>query len=172
MLEHNQETIYSENAIILTYFQHLRGARMKIIVISNVTDAQPYEKELEELYQEIFASKIKFLSSLFEKKHFHLVIAIKEGKLIGFKAGYEQKSSRFYSWIGGVSPLHRGQGIAGELMKAQHTWCHHHGYTAIQTKTKNRWKQMLILNLKHGFNVIGTYTDETGEPKIILEKKL
>jgi hypothetical protein len=31
---------------------------------------------------------------------------------------------------------------------------------------------MLILNIKHGFDVIGTYTDEKGEPKIILEKRL
>ena len=31
---------------------------------------------------------------------------------------------------------------------------------------------MLILNLKHGFDIIGTYTDDFGEPKIILEKKL
>ncbi|MBO8157289.1 MAG: hypothetical protein H0Z32_12600 [Bacillaceae bacterium] len=35
-----------------------------------------------------------------------------------------------------------------------------------------KWKGMLILNLKHGFDVIGTYTDEKGEPKIILRKNL
>lgn len=31
---------------------------------------------------------------------------------------------------------------------------------------------MLILNLKHEFNIISIYTDETGETKIILEKTL
>ncbi|MCL4426117.1 MAG: hypothetical protein M1299_02105 [Firmicutes bacterium] len=31
---------------------------------------------------------------------------------------------------------------------------------------------MLILNLRHGFDIIGTYTDEKGEPKIILAKSL
>jgi hypothetical protein len=31
---------------------------------------------------------------------------------------------------------------------------------------------MLILNLKYGFDIIGTYTDNKGESKIILEKKL
>lgn len=145
---------------------------MRIIEITNPIDVKTYEKEIEELYQEIFTTNMHFLPRLLDKKDFHLAIVLKDGKLLGFKAGYEQKKSRFYSWIGGVSPLHRGQGIAGQLMKTQHNWCYHHGYTSIQTKTKNRWKQMLILNLKHGFDVIGTYTDETGEPKIILEKRL
>lgn len=31
---------------------------------------------------------------------------------------------------------------------------------------------MLILNLRRGLDIIGTYTDERGEPKIILEKRL
>ena len=31
---------------------------------------------------------------------------------------------------------------------------------------------MLLLNIKSGFDVIGTYTDGEGEPKIILEKRL
>ncbi|GMB08267.1 hypothetical protein B1no1_09770 [Thermolongibacillus altinsuensis] len=53
---------------------------------------------------------------------------------------------------------------------------HHVGVTLgtkfVRTKTKNKWRNMLILNIKHGFDVIGTYTDEKGEPKIILEKRL
>jgi hypothetical protein len=31
---------------------------------------------------------------------------------------------------------------------------------------------MLIVNIKHGFDVIGTYTDDKGEPKVILQKTL
>lgn len=31
---------------------------------------------------------------------------------------------------------------------------------------------MLLLNIKNGFDVIGTYTDQDGEIKIILEKSL
>jgi GNAT superfamily N-acetyltransferase len=74
--------------------------------------------------------------------------------------------------MGGVSPDHRGQGIASELMRRQHEWCRNHGYKVIHTHTKNQWRAMLILNLRHGFDVIGTYADERGEPKIILEKRL
>jgi hypothetical protein len=36
----------------------------------------------------------------------------------------------------------------------------------------NKWRSMLILNIKCGFDVIDTYTDENGRNKIILEKKL
>jgi hypothetical protein len=33
-------------------------------------------------------------------------------------------------------------------------------------------RDILILNLRHAFDVVGTYTDEKGEPKIFLEKRL
>ena len=46
------------------------------------------------------------------------------------------------------------------------------GYEVIQTQTKNKWRNMLILNLRHGFDIVGTYTDSKGEPKIILKKRL
>jgi hypothetical protein len=38
--------------------------------------------------------------------------------------------------------------------------------------TYNRCRIMLILNLKHGFNIVGLLADKAGEPKIILEKNL
>ena len=57
-------------------------------------------------------------------------------------------------------------------MKLQHDWCSKNSFSVIETRTKNKWKNMLILNLKNGFNIIGTFTNEKGEPKIILEKNL
>lgn len=57
-------------------------------------------------------------------------------------------------------------------MKYQHDFALRERYTAVQTQTKNKWRHMLLLNIQNGFDVIGTYTDKTGEPKIILEKKL
>ncbi|WNS77324.1 hypothetical protein RRV45_10165 [Bacillus sp. DTU_2020_1000418_1_SI_GHA_SEK_038] len=42
----------------------------------------------------------------------------------------------------------------------------------VQTKTMNKWRNMLVLNIKNGFDVIDTYTDEKGIHKIILEKNL
>lgn len=101
-----------------------------------------------------------------------ILIALDHDEVVGYKIGYQDLKTRFYSWLGGVYPDYRGQGIASELMRRQHEWCESQGYSIVRTQTKNKWRSMLILNLRHGFDVIGTYTDEKGEPKIILEKRL
>ncbi len=36
----------------------------------------------------------------------------------------------------------------------------------------NKWRSMLVLNIKNGLDVIDTYIDEKGLYKIILERKL
>ncbi|HEX4923335.1 MAG TPA: GNAT family N-acetyltransferase, partial [Bdellovibrionales bacterium] len=78
----------------------------------------------------------------------------------------------FYSWLGGVLPEYRGLGVASALMRAQHEWCAQNGYARILTKTQNRWREMLLLNIRHGFDVIGTYQSSRHGLKILLEKKL
>lgn len=100
------------------------------------------------------------------------IVALRDGRVVGYKIGYERKPGHFYSWVGAVAPEFRRRGIGSELMRRQHTWCRARGYRTIRTKTKNKWKDMIILNLRHGFDIIGAYTDETGEPKLILEKRL
>ncbi|WNB92797.1 GNAT family N-acetyltransferase [Bacillus sp. NEB1478] len=126
---------------------------------------------LLELYKRIFEGSDRMTEPPV-MKNFRAWIAISDDQVIGFKAGYELKPSKYYSWLGGVHPDFRNNGIAGKLMEMQHKWCSSNGFNIIQTKTKNKWKSMLILNLKHGFDIIGTYTDSKGEPKIILEKNL
>ena len=101
-----------------------------------------------------------------------LTVATAGDRVIGYKMGYRDESDRFYSWLGTVHADYRRQGVASKLMEWQHAWCKEHGYQTIRTKTKNKWRSMLLLNIKSGFDVIGTYTDDKGEPKIILEKKL
>lgn len=102
----------------------------------------------------------------------HIALARVGHRLVGFKIGYERKPGHFESWLGGVAPDQRGQGIASELMRRQHTWCRAHGYRIIRTLTTNRWRDMLILDLRHGFDIVGSYTDRRGEPRLILERRL
>ena len=46
-------------------------------------------------------------------------------------------------------------------------------YKYIRTHTKNKYRDMLLLNIKHGFDVIGVQTKlKDTEPTIILEKEL
>ena len=57
-------------------------------------------------------------------------------------------------------------------MEKQHKYLIEKGYTIVQTKTMNKWRSMVVLNSKCGFDVIDTYTDEKGLHKNILEKNL
>ena len=94
-----------------------------------------------------------------------------DGQLIGCKLGYERQPGHYYSWLGGVLPGFQGQGIAAELMRRQHAWCRTQGYHRIRTQTYNRWRAMLLLNLRHGFDIIGTVQGPRGLT-IVLEKEL
>lgn len=106
------------------------------------------------------------------KPRFLIQLAVCDSGVVGYKMGFEDTPTRFHSWQGGVSPSHRKQGIASRLMQDQHRWCRAVGYQYITTHTKNRWRDMLVLNIRHGFDVIGTYTDDRGEPRIMLAKRL
>ena len=96
----------------------------------------------------------------------HVALNI-DGKLIGLKLGYERNRGVFNSWIGGVAPEARGQGIAAALMAAQHDWAKEAGFRGLETATRQPNQAMAILNLKAGFVVAGL--DVTpGEPTKIL----
>jgi GNAT superfamily N-acetyltransferase len=113
-----------------------------------------------------------FYSTFRNHTKFLLLTAFIDDKAVAFKLGYENDPREFYSWLGGVIPDYRGLGIASDLMKHQHEWCRKQGYKKIQTKTLNSFRDMLILNLNHGFEVIGYHESSERGPKIMLEKKL
>ncbi|UYZ61393.1 GNAT family N-acetyltransferase [Hymenobacter weizhouensis] len=98
-------------------------------------------------------------------------LAVAEGQVVGCKLGYERQPGHYYSWLGGVHPDFQGRGIAAELMRRQHAWCRQQGYQRIRTHTFNRWRAMLLLNLRHGFDIIGTMQSPRGLT-IVLEKEL
>ncbi len=124
------------------------------------------------LYEKVFASPGSRISDRLKRKDLVTVLAKVEGQMVGFKVGYPEKKLRFYSWLGYVHPAYRRQGIARELMHQQHRYCCEAGFTTVRTKTTNRWRSMLLLNIRNGFDVVGTYLDDHKELKIILEKNL
>lgn len=101
------------------------------------------------------------------------IVAYKDGKACAYKIGYEQSARRFYSWLGGVHPDHRGKGLARELMKRQHELARAAGYKTAVTHTRNEFREMLLLNIRSGFAITGTKQD-LGEREltIVMEKKL
>lgn len=131
-------------------------------------------KKIEECYASIFEqiNSQKFAKRISEVDYLLINLALHKDKIVGFKIGYQIEPKKFYSWIGGVNKDFRKRGIADELMKRQHNWCKNNGFQIVQTKTKNSFKPMLILNIKNGFDIVEVYTDKQGEVKIILEKTL
>lgn len=94
------------------------------------------------------------------------------GSLAGFKLGYRRGAALFYSWLGGVHPDARRQGVAAKLMQLQHEWAQSQGYTEIETSTRTANNAMIILNLKSGFRVRGFGVDTFGREIIIQRKQL
>lgn len=83
-----------------------------------------------------------------------LLVARDEAGPIGFKLGYREMDS-FYSWLGGIDPRARRQGLGSRLMHAQHEHLRALGYQSITTRTRAANRPMIILNLKCGFEIVG-----------------
>ena len=124
------------------------------------------------LHSNIFGDTYDLVERMKEKPALYINLALDNQQVIGYKMGYALNSGQYYSWLGGIDHEYRKQGIAFKLMEQQHKYLKGNGYTVVRTHTKNKWRAMLLLNIQSGFDVIGTFTDKTGEPKIILEKEL
>ena len=70
-------------------------------------------------------------------------------------------------------PQYRRQGIARALLAEQHRIARELGYPVVRTHTKNKYRDMLVLNIKSGFDVTGV-NHKSGDKfhTIILEKVL
>ncbi|WP_409293926.1 GNAT family N-acetyltransferase [Peribacillus sp. SCS-26] len=143
------------------FFHHsISDANIKII------------EDLLRLHSDVFGTSDDLINKMLSKPGLVVLTAMEGKKVIGYKIGYAIDNNMFYSWLGGVDPSYRTQGIASRLMEKQHHYLREQGYSIVQTKTMNKWRGMLILNIKSGFNIISTYTNEKGLHKIVLEKNL
>lgn len=106
-----------------------------------------------------------------EATNLFVVAGFDGNNLAGFKMGYQTSPEDFYSWLGAVVREYRKQGIGSELMQRQHEWCKQQGYKRITTRTTNQWRNMLILNLRHGFDIVNVVLNDYGEERIVLVKK-
>lgn len=101
-------------------------------------------------------TKEKLKLELSAKQKLSIIIAYYGEEPVGYKVGFERSKRNYYSWIGGVSPSHRKKGIAMHLMALQHDYAKKHGFRVISTQTDNSFKDMIILNIKSGFEIRGT----------------
>ena len=102
----------------------------------------------------------------------HLCLAYDGGELVGYKVGRSNDARTFESWNGGVLPRARKQGIASALAAHQEAWCRDQGFLYLSTETAHDNQAMLVVNLKRGFQVTGTYLDRGTNLKAVLQKSL
>ncbi|MFC1898263.1 GNAT family N-acetyltransferase [Candidatus Cloacimonadota bacterium] len=101
-----------------------------------------------------------------------ILIAEYKMKPAGFKVGYENED-HFYSWMGGVLPEFRKQGVATKLADYQENWCRKKGLKKVNIKIRNQHRNMLLFSLSRGFMITGfDEKPEVMESRILLEKKL
>ena len=127
------------------------------------------------LYHSIFhddGAERYFYGRIATNPFLYTVVAFDKKAVVGFKIGYFDGDDVFYSWLSAVKPSHRGQGIGAELMDKQYSWAQRQGVKTIRTKTRNQWKEMMVLNLKHDFNIVETYVPEDGELRIVMEREV
>jgi ribosomal protein S18 acetylase RimI-like enzyme len=124
------------------------------------------------LHNQIFENGDELLVKVALRPNVLFVTAIEDNLVVGYKIGYSISENRYYSWYGGVHKEYRERGIASKLMDLQHHLVKEAGYETIETKTRNKWRNMLILNIKHGFDVTETFKDDEGIHRIVLEKSL
>ena len=98
--------------------------------------------------------KSKLEKRLHQTKHLILIARV-NGELAGYKMGYELSSSTFYSWLGGVTPMFRRNGVATELRMFQELWAKEAGYCEIAVKSMNRFPAMLNLLISSGYTIYG-----------------
>ena len=80
-----------------------------------------------------------------------ILVAELDGQLVGVKIGYRLSETCFYSWLGGVAPEGRCNGVAQALLEAQETWVKQQGFEELRVKSRNRFPAMLRLLLRNGY---------------------
>lgn len=136
------------------------------------------EKNLQQLagiYEQAFGKTMdltKVKSVIDAHTQFYCIVASENNNLVGFKLGYVRDQAQFYSWLGGVLPAYRSLGVASELMRMQHQWCLDKKFKKIRTHTTNKFPEMISLNLKHGFEIVGTIAGKDRPLKLVMEKSL
>lgn len=122
------------------------------ISIGCIDDVLSVDKEIPEFASH--SSKKKMEERLANKKHLILIARV-NGYPVAYKIGYEEAPQEFYSWLGGVIPQYRKQGIATKLRNHQESWAKDNGYHSIGVKSMNRYAAMLQLLISSGYKIIG-----------------
>lgn len=129
------------------------------IKIGTIADVVLIDSQIPE-FAHTKANKDKFERRLNNKDNL-ILIAVKDKKVVAYKIGYALSDTTFYSWLGGVLPQYRRQGIATKLREYQESWAKQAGYLEIEVKSMNCFPAMLTLLITNGYHIFGYEHGET-----------
>lgn len=103
-----------------------------------------------------------------------ILVAYLNNKAIGCKIAYRRfNDNSLYSWLGGVVPEFRKQGVATLLNQKMEKLAKEKGYKSISFKTRNKFKAMLQFAIKNGYNIVDFETKQSiPENRIVLNKRI
>lgn len=94
------------------------------------------------------------LINSFAREDLMIWVARSEGLAVGFKVGYRESRTVYYSAKGGVAPAFRRRGIARQLLGVMADAAREQGYRKLAFDTfPNRHPGMAVLALKEGFRL-------------------
>ncbi len=89
-----------------------------------------------------------------DRDHLVPLLASVDGQPVGYKVGYGESATTFYSAKGGVAPAWRRRGIARVLLARMETEARRLGYTTLAYDTfPNKHPGMTALGMAEGFRV-------------------
>ncbi|MCE9544261.1 MAG: GNAT family N-acetyltransferase [Planctomycetia bacterium] len=100
------------------------------------------------------------------------MVASLDDRPVGFYAGFELKPSVFFSWLYGVLPDYRRNGIASQVMDAVQAWIGQHGYESIRFECHNQHRPMLHLAISQGYDVVGIRWDPDRANNLVIFEKV
>lgn len=90
-----------------------------------------------------------------------ILIAFEKNQAVGYKVGYGVNQKTFYSWLGGVVPKYRKQGVAQALLEAQENYLVELGYQNVAVKTMNQFPAMLCFLIRNQYQIAALSSDFT-----------
>ena len=129
-------------------------------------------REITEINKVVFGGtktieqiKEKLTLSIYQNPH--ITLGKIDGKLVGYGTGYFEKGKKYYLWMFGVLPEFRKHGIGKKILEEQISFAKNKGYKNFILKTSNKWKDMLRLTIKMGFDIVGFKINEWGSDSAI-----
>ncbi len=132
--------------------------------------------QITELFNKIFKparDAVSFRRRFQGRCNILILVASVYNEPAGFYIGFELKPTMYFSWLYGVLPEFRRQGIASQLMDAVHAWAPDQGYEGIRFECHNQHRPMLHLAIARNYDIVGIRWDpDRGDNLVIFEKSL